>query len=418
MTRAKKDPDTGYRLPDNLEPDDSVCIRVYVPNADEYIAAFWQSYEFLSKWVAWERNTACDAKTAADIFRISFERARLEWLCSDGDCGIMDVRTKPDEPCTLQKQVSCDEWEDWAIITDCTQIVPPPYNDDGVVEIDDVIWAIKETIVQVHDWLIAGKSAAEIKYLLTGLGIPGTNAMVDDMAATSEEDRQDAIDDQDWQDMRDVNYCRRDECHLENYTLPDDIAPWLVCLLRNLENWSSAGANKIQDWCAELINAVVPAQFLALVNMFPGLGAGFGFGDPDCWLTDFFDFSGGSTHGFTVQSENATIWTGTGWADDYPQKEWDSIAIHSPILSARTVRRVVLLLTEAVVGSNPGAKVYLEPGTLLQGERFGSLATYTIDTNFEMDGINDFLYLNVDAYYGAQQHFDAVLYKVIIWYDE
>jgi len=106
--------DPGYRLPEVIDPGDTLCIRVYVPKDSLYLAAFWAQYERLGMWLAWERG-GTRAKQAADLWKVAIQKARDINDCAEGDCGIMDVRTKPDYPCILQKWDDCEsEWVDFA----------------------------------------------------------------------------------------------------------------------------------------------------------------------------------------------------------------------------------------------------------------------------------------------------------------
>lgn len=103
----------AYIIPETVDPEACQCIRVYVPDSPLYIAAFWASYEYLCNWLAWERDEEKRGKAVAAVWRPYFERAREEYLCSDGDCGLMDIRQKSGEPCIIEKQVSCEgDWED------------------------------------------------------------------------------------------------------------------------------------------------------------------------------------------------------------------------------------------------------------------------------------------------------------------
>jgi hypothetical protein len=112
--------DKAYIIPVEPEPENDVCIRVYVPDDPLYIAAFWASYEFLTAWLAWERDEAHTAKIVASRWKSSFLKAREQWICAEGSCGLMDVRQKPDEDCTLQKLNDCtDEWVDFANLQLC-----------------------------------------------------------------------------------------------------------------------------------------------------------------------------------------------------------------------------------------------------------------------------------------------------------
>lgn len=110
----------GYLIPDNPEPETDVCVRVYIPNDPLYIAAFWGGYEHFTSWNAWMRDELKRGAVAASRWKQAFVRARNEWLCADGECGIMDVRQNDAVPCELEKRASCgDEWVRFAVLGDC-----------------------------------------------------------------------------------------------------------------------------------------------------------------------------------------------------------------------------------------------------------------------------------------------------------
>jgi hypothetical protein len=126
--------DEGYLLPDDTNPDLDVCIRAYVPDDPRYIAAFWGSYEYLANWMAWERDTEKRGKDAAARWRTPFERARDEWNCSPGECGIVNIRQSETVPCELEKQVDCDgAWDTFADMRLC---VPSMRISNGILQQD------------------------------------------------------------------------------------------------------------------------------------------------------------------------------------------------------------------------------------------------------------------------------------------
>ena len=109
----------GYLIPSEPEPEEDVCIRVYVPNDSLYIAAFWGAYEHFTAWLAWERDAAKRGKLAASRWKTSFIRSRDEWLNSCQGCGLMDVRQSDETPCVLEKSTVCGEWEQFALLSEC-----------------------------------------------------------------------------------------------------------------------------------------------------------------------------------------------------------------------------------------------------------------------------------------------------------
>ena len=130
----------AYLIPANPAPESDVCIRVYVPDDPLYIAAFWGCYEYLTAWLAWERDEAHTGKVVADRWKAAYQKSRALWDCSDGSCGLMDVRQKPDEPCTLQKLDDCsDEWVDFAY----TQLCAPKMRivgTGGIEQWNGTVW--------------------------------------------------------------------------------------------------------------------------------------------------------------------------------------------------------------------------------------------------------------------------------------
>lgn len=124
--------DPGYRLPATIEPGEDVCIRVYVPKDSLYLAAFWSQYERLGMWLAWERGST-RAKDAASAWKVRIAKAREINDCAEGDCGIMDVRTKPNYPCVLQKWDDCTaSWVDFAD----TRLCVPMMRINGLGELE------------------------------------------------------------------------------------------------------------------------------------------------------------------------------------------------------------------------------------------------------------------------------------------
>jgi hypothetical protein len=112
----KQNPDRGRKLPETIDPGDTVCAKVLIPNDVLYIAAFWDAYEELTHWLAWERG-GTRAKQAAAVWRAAFDEARIDWE-NGVYCGVNDVRQKPDYPCILQKY-SGGEWVDFADLRLC-----------------------------------------------------------------------------------------------------------------------------------------------------------------------------------------------------------------------------------------------------------------------------------------------------------
>lgn len=87
----------GYLLPDQLEPVDDLCFRVYVPNMPEYRRAFLGAYTSLGMWTVWERDSRKGGSIAASRWRDSIDKTLESWPdgCGCGDDGVDDMT--PDE---------------------------------------------------------------------------------------------------------------------------------------------------------------------------------------------------------------------------------------------------------------------------------------------------------------------------------
>lgn len=115
----------GYLIPAEPSPDDMLCVKVFIPNDLLYIAAFWHSVEFLTTWTAWQRDAAHRATEAAAAWKAAWVLSRAAFEEGD-DCegsGVnLDVRTKPGEPCILEK--STDGGETWIEFADLSACPP------------------------------------------------------------------------------------------------------------------------------------------------------------------------------------------------------------------------------------------------------------------------------------------------------
>jgi hypothetical protein len=277
--------DVGYLLPEVIDPEAAVCIRVYVPDAPEYIAAFWGSYEFLTAWIAWEKDDAHRGKEAAAVWKPYFEQSREEYLCAGGSCGMIDVRQKPSEPCTLQKLEICNgSWVDFADLRLCAFGIDDMLYGEGESwrELDDILWQLKTWIELVDVWLTAGKSGTEIKYLMSKeIGyLKGLDTIIDNMEAMTEGQRETAIEALDWDGIRGDVYCDGHECW-DGYGDFGQYYGWLTCMTDWIFDTLNATTNAIFDGLAVVDDWIFDALNLAPIARGGG-GGGFGGDEPVC----------------------------------------------------------------------------------------------------------------------------------------
>jgi len=124
----------GYIVPNPIDPEELICIRTYVPASQLYVAAFMRAYHYFGQWVAWERDNTGKAAQAAAVWRAAIERTMTEFDCSQGDCGIMDIRQLETTPCLIEKQTGCDG--EWEIAADLRLCVPKMRIRNGILEQD------------------------------------------------------------------------------------------------------------------------------------------------------------------------------------------------------------------------------------------------------------------------------------------
>lgn len=85
MTSIEANRYRGRKLPVPVNPPETICITIEIPNATEYLAAFFGALDVLGNWYAWEHltdGTDCiDCETAAQIWRDAL------WKAQEGACG-------------------------------------------------------------------------------------------------------------------------------------------------------------------------------------------------------------------------------------------------------------------------------------------------------------------------------------------
>lgn len=79
---------TGYLIPENIDPDENICICVPVPKDWGHIRAFMGQLTELSKWITWEKTGGTEAAQAARRWFDITECVQKEIDCAMTDgCG-------------------------------------------------------------------------------------------------------------------------------------------------------------------------------------------------------------------------------------------------------------------------------------------------------------------------------------------
>lgn len=128
MTR-RKNPPARYQLPENVEPEESVCFQIRVPKEKYHLAAFRGQLVALSRAYAWGNDDDHTALAAANVWKNVI--AEME-ACPD----VPQVQFRQIENCTLE--ASFDEGATWNTIFQAADCVT-----DGIqAAIDDSVLGV------------------------------------------------------------------------------------------------------------------------------------------------------------------------------------------------------------------------------------------------------------------------------------
>lgn len=101
--------------PSDLNPPDTVCLQIEIPNDRQWIAAFYDAVEQLSYWYAWDRDDAHTGREVAARWWRAFLTIRKcrEAAPKDGCCDGSEetlIRQNPDNPCLLESSSDGIHW--------------------------------------------------------------------------------------------------------------------------------------------------------------------------------------------------------------------------------------------------------------------------------------------------------------------
>lgn len=305
-------PNRGYLLPDTVDPEDSLCVILHIPDEQKHVAAFWGALETLKKWYSWERDVAKTGKDVALVWNTVIEDARTLW--ATGECP-MEVRTNPTDPCEHQYSIDGgDNWITYATLTDCGRPDEgPPFEGDPDAASDtaaniaiwfDTVMCIMVTGIDDGDadsLIIGNVNAWYSAYTSTRMPVDSILAMLYELRLLTPVQRAD--------------YCSGD--------LADDIYDYMMCTETVLEPETGEILDIISDWLANALttwsawlstNLSAAARHLNIgdahwIVSSAGEGGGAGFADPSCTWQHDFDFTG-STDWFgweTAPTNTASI---------------------------------------------------------------------------------------------------------------
>lgn len=122
---GKKHPLARYVLPGTVNPPDTVCIQVEVPNDRYHIAAFMGQIYALASASQWQND---DAHTAIEVAKVwwgvfnNLRHCNNIQINSGADEGIEQmIRQNPTNPCLLETSIN---GTDWCVFADLSKCVP------------------------------------------------------------------------------------------------------------------------------------------------------------------------------------------------------------------------------------------------------------------------------------------------------
>lgn len=105
-----------FILPEVIDPPDTICVKVEVPNDFGHIAAFWSAIFELARWFNWERDSEHRGKEVAAVWLRQYNAAR------EASCMDYIVRQNPLNSCELQRSFDGGAtWESWANLRLCAE---------------------------------------------------------------------------------------------------------------------------------------------------------------------------------------------------------------------------------------------------------------------------------------------------------
>jgi len=277
----------GYLLPVVMDPEDTRCVILRIPDDQNHVAAFWGQMQTLARHYAWARDTLKQGKEAAAIWQDVIDTARTEW---DLDMCPIDVRQNTANPCLLEKtEDGGATWEPFAILSDCTsgKDGDAPFQGgsgsagtDSAANaanwIDGYLCLIVQGIAEAKSDTqiiaeVSGYVAAFVPNIQAGLAIQET---IDALRALTVPQRS--------------AFCGGD--------LPDDLYQDAVCNDRVdpedgswLDNWTEWITSALNGWAQDVVDALNNLADLVgigdqnFISRQGGSGGGASFGEPLCW---------------------------------------------------------------------------------------------------------------------------------------
>lgn len=132
---SKRYPKARYVLPNRVDPPDTVCYKIHVPNDEQHIAAFLGQIYALGRAYSWANDESHTAREVSAVWFSIFNN--LKKCGNDAETGFAGagggdddpmIRQNPDNPCELQNSVDGVTWCTWADLSLCVPTGQPSGN--------------------------------------------------------------------------------------------------------------------------------------------------------------------------------------------------------------------------------------------------------------------------------------------------
>lgn len=154
----------AYHWPTPYDPGSTKCLVVMIPDDPLYWGIFWDRYEYLGKWVTWQRESTKTATLVAQVWQPLIDQSRA--LFEQNPTIYIDTRQSAGDPLIIEGLKPCGTWETIIDLNgECgsgSQVTPSPYTtnnpDDQAAYAANVTEWIRILITDVVASYCAGDS--------------------------------------------------------------------------------------------------------------------------------------------------------------------------------------------------------------------------------------------------------------------
>jgi len=127
----RKNPPMAWDLPLVIDPPETICFQINVPNERFHLAAFYGAIYLLTRWYAWKPDAGHTGRLVGKVWMKIFDKL-IGGQCTippkqgsagaEGDENL--IRQNPDNPCELQTSIDGINWCTFADLSLCIPAAP------------------------------------------------------------------------------------------------------------------------------------------------------------------------------------------------------------------------------------------------------------------------------------------------------